>query len=204
MAEKYRYAECILYPENMREDWKDKIDFLIQMPFAYCVHDQDLGDDEDETHGKVHVHLILVHNNTVALTFFVKWCNLRLSAEGKKCCSTAKPIIYPKQAWNYLIHDTDKAREQGKFQYPQSSRVCGNDFDIHHFIQLDENTKLAIVEKITDHILDYNIMDLTSLVPWIRSQGIEFFSVFVSRSSYFDRICGGNFKKWERSKSKKD
>lgn len=200
MAEKYRYAECILYNENMIEDWKDKIDYLIQMPFAYCVHDKDLGDDEDETHGKVHVHIILVHSNTVALSFFVKWCNLRLSKVGSKCCSTAKPVINPKQAWNYLIHDTEKARQEGKFQYPQSARVCGNDFDIHHFIQIDECTKITIIQKITDYIIEHNIMDLTSMVEWVQRQGTVYFSIFVSRSSYFDRICGGNWKKWERSK----
>ena len=108
MAEKYRYAECILYPDSMIGDWQDRIDDLIQLPFAYCKHDKD--------ECKSHVHLILIHNNTVALSFFQKWCNIRLSREGCLCCSTVEPVLNPQRAWDYLIHNTPTARKEGKYQ----------------------------------------------------------------------------------------
>ena len=65
----------------------------------------------------------MIHNNTVALSFFLKWFNMRLSKPGCTCASTVEPIINPARAWDYLIHDTDQARKEGKFQYPQTSVI---------------------------------------------------------------------------------
>ena len=201
MAEKYRYAECILYPENMIDDWESVIDDKLQLPFAYCLHDKDKEKDGSEV--KPHIHIILVHNNTVALSFFKKWVNSRLSKPDCICCSTCEPILNMDKSVKYLIHDTDKAREEGKFQYPESARRFGNNFDLHHYLQIDENEKLYITQVIAQHILDYNIMDLTSVHQWILSQGDKYYSVFVSRSAYFDRLASGNWKKWERKKNEK-
>ena len=60
MAEKYRYAEVIAFPENMIEGWQDQIEDLLQMPFAYAIHDKD-------SDCKIHGHFIMIHNNTVTL-----------------------------------------------------------------------------------------------------------------------------------------
>ena len=32
--------------------------------------------------------------------------------------------------YNYLIHDTDSCRKQGKYLYKVEDRICGNGFDI--------------------------------------------------------------------------
>lgn len=36
---KVKLWEGICYPENMRDDWQDEIDDILQVPFAYAVHD---------------------------------------------------------------------------------------------------------------------------------------------------------------------
>lgn len=38
---KVKLWEGICYPENMRDDWQDEIDDILQVPFAYAVHDID-------------------------------------------------------------------------------------------------------------------------------------------------------------------
>lgn len=35
---KVKLWEGICYPENMRDDWQDEIDDILQVPFAYAVH----------------------------------------------------------------------------------------------------------------------------------------------------------------------
>ena len=39
---KVKLWEGICYPENMRDDWQDEIDDILQVPFAYAVHDLSL------------------------------------------------------------------------------------------------------------------------------------------------------------------
>ena len=59
---KAKYWWAVLYPESMIEDWEDKIAELVQLPFAYCVHNH--CTDENGENRNVHVHLILVFPNT--------------------------------------------------------------------------------------------------------------------------------------------
>ena len=39
--DKARFWTGVLYPENMREDWKEVIGDTLQYPYAYCQHSQD-------------------------------------------------------------------------------------------------------------------------------------------------------------------
>ena len=222
MAEKYRYAEVVFYPKNMVSNWKFIIDDVLQIPFCYAIHDQDT--EEDGTPVEEHGHCCMVWNNTVSLDHFVKWFN-QLSDPTKtfdkdivdkdtglvhtvslpvKACSTAKPIVNWDRAFEYLIHNTEKAIQENKFQYPQSSRVCGNNFDIHHYRQLDEQIKLDILKEISDYIDKYNIMDFITLKRnFLDHQSQSYFQVAVTRSGYLDRLMAGNWKKWERDKLEK-
>ena len=62
MSEKAKYWTCILYPESMVDDWQDKICDILQVPFAYCIHDKDKdGHDGDR---KIHVHVEIAFPNT--------------------------------------------------------------------------------------------------------------------------------------------
>ena len=55
---KVKLWEGICYPENMRDDWQDEIDDILQVPFAYAVHDID--HDQKSTQRKTHAHVIVV------------------------------------------------------------------------------------------------------------------------------------------------
>ncbi|MBR5544618.1 MAG: hypothetical protein IKU66_04015, partial [Clostridia bacterium] len=59
---KARFWVGVLYPENMVEDWETKIGDIVQLPYAYCIHDKDLEKDGDDR--KVHTHIILAFPNT--------------------------------------------------------------------------------------------------------------------------------------------
>jgi len=216
MAEKYRCAEVILYPCNMVVGWKSKIEELIQYPFVACLHDRD--------NCEPHIHLILCRGNGPAtLKWFINWCNRTLSnpdktyidydSDGNKvvkpccCCSTASPIVSNFQrAYDYLYHGglvADKCCKEGKFAYSQTDLFFGNNFDIHHYIQVDTYDKMIIAQKICEHIKLYNLMDDIAVYDFCVSQGDDYFAVYCSKSAMFSRLCGGNWKKWERSRKDK-
>ena len=53
---KSRYWVGVLYPENMIENWEDKIAEVLELPFAYCIHNVDK--DTKSEHRKDHVYLV--------------------------------------------------------------------------------------------------------------------------------------------------
>ena len=59
---KVKLWEGICYPENMRDDWQDEIDDILQVPFAYAVHDID--HDQKSKQRKTHAHVIVVGHYT--------------------------------------------------------------------------------------------------------------------------------------------
>ena len=60
---KVKLWEGICYPENMRDDWQDEIDDILQVPFAYAVHDID--HDQKSKQRKTHAHVIVVWGGEV-------------------------------------------------------------------------------------------------------------------------------------------
>lgn len=111
---KVKLWEGICYPENMRDDWQDEIDDILQVPFAYAVHDID--HDQKSKQRKTHAHVIVVWGGNTTRKAIINVLN-RLSADGKKCCSSAEPINNIRHAYDYLIHDTASCRKKGKELY---------------------------------------------------------------------------------------
>ena len=130
---KVKLWEGICYPENMRDDWQDEIDDILQVPFAYAVHDID--HDQKSKQRKTHAHVIVVWGGNTTRKAIINVLN-RLSADGKKCCSSAEPINNIRHAYDYLIHDTASCRKKGKELYPVEARIEGNNFDIGQLEQL--------------------------------------------------------------------
>ena len=117
---KVKLWEGICYPENMRDDWQDEIDDILQVPFAYAVHDID--HDQKSKQRKTHAHVIVVWGGNTTRKAIINVLN-RLSADGKKCCSSAEPINNIRHAYDYLIHDTASCRKKGKELYPVEARA---------------------------------------------------------------------------------
>ena len=192
MAEKYPIWSMILYPENMLPDWQDVIGDKLQLPYCYAIHDQDLDHDGDSR--KVHVHLIIVWRGPTTQAAAIRLSN-RLSSPGKVCCSTAEPVSDIRHMYNYLIHDTDDSRKKGKFQYPISSRISGNNFDIGSLEQLSSADKEQILMEIRqlihdNHISNFAVLDLACAST---DRPMAFLEVLRCNSHYFQRLLDGIF-----------
>lgn len=95
---KVKLWEGICYPENMRDDWQDEIDDILQVPFAYAVHDID--HDQKSKQRKTHAHVIVVWGGNTTRKAIINVLN-RLSADGKKS-----------KRWKPLLQASQKASER--------------------------------------------------------------------------------------------
>ena len=98
---KARYWTGVLWLENLDENWQDEIADLVQVPFAYCIHDKDV--DEQNEGRKPHVHLILAFSNTTTYNHALQVFKLL----GDKAVNTIQACISIRNTYEYLIHNTE-------------------------------------------------------------------------------------------------
>lgn len=187
-----KYIECLLYPENMIYDWELEIDHVLQLPFAYCIHNKDINNDSQGR--KTHVHLIIAFKNTTTLKHAQTICN-RLSLPDKMACPL-KPqgCIDVRYAYDYLIHDTDNARAKGKFQYSPDDRVTGNGFDIAVYETRSAIDSNKIFKELEQICLNPAMMNFKRVVEYcLANCDDSHMEVLRSNSGYLERITKGNY-----------
>lgn len=210
-VQKAKYWTAVLYPESMIDDWENKISDLLQIPFEYCIHDKDnLGkviktvknkynkqityDASDfaidkHEHRKVHVHLVICFPNTTtykhALFVFQRL---------QENCIYCEQVLNIRYLHEYLIHNTEKAKKDGKYQYSTKERISGNNFDIGAFEQISINDKRAMCKDLCDFVVDNCITNFTDFyVSAFEKFGNEYFEVLCSYSGLIERLCKGNY-----------
>lgn len=198
-----RYWWAIMYPENMVDNWEKRISDIIQMPYAYCIHDKDLANEEREEERKKHVHIIIAWNNTTtknnALSVFKK-----LNAEGKQAIAFGGDIEKcdnVQWAWNYLLHDSDDARKKKKYQYPKEKRIIGNNFDIGCYVQLNTHDKITMTKELCQIIIDnavINYVDFYMIV--LNNYDDSYFEILTSNTTIFRELIKGNYYYVQHSK----
>lgn len=197
---KVKLWEGICYPENMRDDWQDEIDDILQVPFAYAVHDID--HDQKSKQRKTHAHVIVVWGGNTTRKAIINVLN-RLSADGKKCCSSAEPINNIRHAYDYLIHDTASCRKKGKELYPVEARIEGNNFDIGQLEQLSTKDKQDMLFELVGFIMCERfetINDFTAAA--LREFPEQYREIIVGYNSILERYCRGNYLNAERKRKR--
>lgn len=189
---KNKYWTAVMYPENMILEWETDIGDILQLPYAYCIHDRDhLAGSPDQR--KEHVHIIIAFNNTTtykhAMSVFEK-----LSLPGKQALNKCEPVISIRHAYEYLIHNTEESRKKGKFQYAASDRITGNNFDIGNFEQLSSAEKDDMARELCQCIIDNNITNFADFYCYAISNFEScYFEVIKTHSGLFDRLIKGVF-----------
>ena len=195
MSGNAKYWSGVCYPENMASDWQLRIDDLLQVPFAYAIHDLDL--DSKSEHRKDHVHVVLAFPNTTTFKHALSVFNL-LSSDGLTCCSTCQAAISIRHVYDYLIHDTDSCRKQGKELYSPDCRILGNGFDIGSYEQISLAEKDAISIELANIIVKQaftNFMDFYIYVMSLHPDDVKYFEIIKSNSGFFERLSRGNYQK---------
>lgn len=192
--DKARYWCAILYPESMIPDWENKIEELLEIPFAYCVHDKDFDEAEDER--KLHAHIILAFKNTTTKKHATNLLG-RLALEGKSACADIQAVNNIRSKYEYLIHDTEDSIKKGKHQYDKSERILCNNFDIGAYEQLDTARKNEIYIELSKLIKDkgiYNYMDFFEVASEFFDDG-SYLEVLRCYANHFNKLCDANYQK---------
>lgn len=188
-----KYWVGVLYPENMVDNWQDEIGDILEVPFAYCIHDKDMDDVEDER--KAHVHLILAFPNTTtyknAFSVFSK-----LNAEGRISVNFIEKIINIRQKYEYLIHNTDTCRKKGKHLYDAKERIIGNNFDIGSFEQISIAEKNQMLKELCDVIVNNKYTNFIDFYMYVVSNyDTNYFEILKGYSGFLERLTKGNYQK---------
>ena len=200
MALKAKYWTGVCYPENMRDDWREVAEDLLGVPFAYCVHDKDKlqskSDIIEHDERKEHAHFLPAFSNTTTEKHALETLN-KLSKPDRVCCPKVFPVNSIRKMYDYLIHDTNNCRKQGKHLYDISERICCNNFDIGSYeqISLEEKNQLALelAKMITDmELKNFTVFQKTALMNYPENERLVI-EVIKGNSGYFDRLVRGNY-----------
>lgn len=190
---KARYWWAVLYQENMRPDWREAIDDLLQLPYAYCEHTADK--DSKSEHRKNHVHIIVAKSNTTSYKHIMEVFNL-LSAPGKKALNTCEACVNIRHCYDYLIHDTDSCRKQGKEQYDPSCRITGNNFDIGAYEQISSAQKQEMLKELVGYIIANGFTTINDFtVAAMNDFDGCYWEIIVGYNGTLERYCRGNYLK---------
>lgn len=195
MADKNRYWVAVCYPENMIPDWKENIGDLLQLPYAYCVHDKDtLIDSSDDR--KVHVHIMIAFSNTTTYKHALKVFD-SLSRPGFSCLNTCLPVFNVKHMYDYLIHNTEDCKKKHKYLYSTLERITGNNFDIGSFEQLSAAEKNDIAYELCSLIIAEGMTNFSDFfISALSTYDTATFEVIKGHSGLFERLCKGNYLKY--------
>lgn len=193
---KAKYWQAIMYPENMIDDWQDEISNLLQVPYAYCIHDKDLEKD-NKTPRKIHIHIITAYSNTTTENHALKVFQ-KLQKDG--CCAIPnnhiEDVINIRHAYDYLIHDTEDCKKKHKFLYPVSERIIGNNFDIGNFEQLGTAQKNDMARELCDVIIEKGYCNFSDFyMDIITNFDTSYFEILKTNSGLFERLTKGNYQK---------
>lgn len=191
MSEKAKYWVGVCYLENMIGSWEEDISDIVQVPFAYCVHDEDKTSTGEER--KKHVHIIFAFANTTTYNHALSIFNL-LSAPGRICCNTCKKIINIRHMYNYLIHDTEESKKKGKRMYDVKDRKTGNNFDIGCYEQISLEEKEEILNELEDLIYSKEFISYSAFNRYVAGNyDKEYRKTIRSHSGHFDRLIRGMY-----------
>ncbi len=113
--------------------------------YAYCLHDKDIN--EFGQLKEVHTHLLLCLVNNTTCDSVKNWFKGFTDDKQLPINTLAQPMHDISGSYDYLTHNTEQARDDGKYIY-QESDIKG--FNLEYFqdtsIQDQDNLTLALVD----------------------------------------------------------
>lgn len=200
---KTAYWLAITYLDRMRPDWAEIAEEEIGVPCAYCVHSVDLDAKGEDR--KPHVHWVIAFGQTTTGSH-IRNMMRNLSREGEDCTVPVKACTNIRGSYDYLIHDTEKAQRDGKHLYDRSERVELNGFDIGLFEQLSEDDKARMCQELCDFVIERRIKNMADAYLQIFEVfgDTSYFKVYKSNNALIDRLCRGNYLKYDAERMKQE
>ena len=136
----------LVYLDSAPEDWLTRLENTGDAMAISPCHNRDM-DRGKKAVKKAHHHVILLYEQPRPLADVYRKFALALEGpNGPEALSTVQTIHGSlRGAYHYLWHDTEKAREDGKFQYDQKDVLHFNGFEMlyEQMVGLDEKPKVG-------------------------------------------------------------
>lgn len=136
----------LVYLDSAPEDWLTRLENTGDAMAISPCHNRDM-DRGKKAIKKAHHHVILLYEQPRPLADVYRKFALALEGpNGPEALSTVQTIHGSlRGAYHYLWHDTEKAREDGKFQYDQKDVLHFNGFEMlyEQMVGLDEKPKVG-------------------------------------------------------------
>lgn len=101
-----------------------------------------------------------------------------------------------RHCYDYLIHDTDSCRKQGKEQYDPSRRVTGNNFDIGAYEQISSAQKQEMLKELVGYIIANGFTTINDFtVAAMNDFDGCYWEIIVGYNGTLERYCRGNYLK---------
>lgn len=185
-VQKARYWTAVMYPESMVENWEEEIGDILQVPYAYCIHNQCV--DQQGEPRKNHVHIMIAYANTTTYKAVMSVFE-KLGTVNK-----VERVHNVRHMYNYLIHDTETCKKKGKHLYSQKERITGNNFDIGAYEQIGVVDKENIILEIRKLIKSFDFQDFSELDDYMADNfDLEHNTVFRQNYGYFNSIVAGRY-----------
>ena len=123
-----------------------------------------------------------------------------LSAEGKKALNKCEAVIGIRNVYDYLIHDTEACKKQGKELYDPSERITGNNFDIGAYEQLGTAEKNEMFIQMSQAIREQGFTNYMDFYEYVVDtyEDMNYIEVMRAYSGHFERLTRGNYQRWEQ------
>ena len=190
----------LVYLDSAPGDWLTRLENTGDAMAISPCHNRDIDRGKKEVK-KAHHHVILLYEQPRPLADVYRKFALALEGpNGPEALSTVQTIHGSlRGTYHYLWHDTEKAREDGKFQYDQKDVLHFNGFEMlyEQMVGLDEKPKVgpAVSNMITrigftnmTEVLWY-VEDHEDELPFTKDEVLEAMRTWAYS---WNNLCGGS------------
>lgn len=173
MTQKERYWTCIVYPESVKENWKEILQETgIQVAIS-PIHNKDINPDGETK--KEHYHLLLVWNGPTTYK--------RVSEITEEIGATIpKRVMSPIGMIRYLTHKDNPE----KAQYDEREIQTINGLDIKDFNGITKSQELQLKRAIVNIINTKKFRELKQIYDYLdKNDMIDMLDIITNKTMFF-------------------
>lgn len=166
-------AMFLLYPDSAPEDWRSRLEntgvAIVVSPF----HNRDI-DRGKTAPKKAHWHVIALYKEPMRKgEIFRTFARALEGPNGPEAVNTIVEVNFLEGMYNYLTHNTDKARADGKAQYDPKDILTFNGFEELYEQKLLEVGKKPVGQAVSDLILRVGFPSVNDMIFYVEQHEKE-------------------------------
>lgn len=189
----------LVYLDSAPEDWLTRLENTGDAMAISPCHNRDM-DRGKKAIKKAHHHVILLYEQPRPLADVYRKFALALEGpNGPEALSTVQTIHGSlRGAYHYLWHDTEKAREDGKFQYDQKDVLHFNGFEMLYEQMVGLNEKPKVGPAVSNMISQIGFANMTEVLWYVEDNEAalpftkdEVLDAMRTWAYTWNNLCGG-------------